>query len=263
MAFTTVAYSMQRVGATVPLTVVTPVADPHVTIDGNNIVVPDKMDKVMGAAFCYGTGLASAVAGAYLGQLQSPSLRRVFNQECGRINDTFAHEVHDEHIWMNPQSPLPLDAGEGLQAWTAHPALALGETAVYVHLCDGPIAPIDGEIRTIRFTSVCAPVTRVWTLGVLGVVQQLPMGDYAVVGARVTNATEFGCFRLIFTGYDWRPGGMITHTLDAQDCMRQRNGYLGEWGRFTWTQIPRIELCSMLAAPVANPVVFLDLIKVS
>jgi hypothetical protein len=261
--FTTVAYSMQRVGATVPLTVVTPVADSHVTIDGNNVVIPKGMNKLLGACFAYGTGLASAVAGAYLGQLQSPSLRRVFNNEAARIADTFAHEIHSEHIQMFEDSPLPLDEGEGLQAWTAHPALALGETAVYVHLCDGPSAKVAGEIRTIRFTSVCAPVTRVWTLGVLGVVQQLPMGDYAVVGARLTNATEFGAFRLIFTGYDWRPGGLITHTLDSQDVLHQRAGHLGVWGTFNWMQLPRIEICSVLAAPVANPVVFLDLVKVS
>lgn len=259
--YTTVAYSMQRVGATVPLTVVTPVADPHVTIDGNNIVVPKGLNKIMGACFSYGTGLASAAPGAYLGQLQSPSLRRVINQEAARIGDTFTHEIHDEHIWMNPRSPLPLDEGEGLQAWTAHPALALGETQVVVHLCDAPIAPIDGEIRTIRFTSVCVPVTRVWTLGVLGVVQQLPMGSYAVVGARVCNLTEYGSFRLIFTGYDWRPGGMMTHMLDAQDCLQQRNGFCGVWGEFDWMHLPRIEICSVLAAPVANPTVFLDLIK--
>lgn len=263
MPYTTVAFSMQRVGATAALTVVTPVADPHVTIDGNNIVVPKGMNKILGACFAYGTGLASAAPGAYLGQLQSPSLRRVINNEAAMIADTFTHEIHDEHIQMFPESPLPLDEGEGLQAWTAHPALALGETAVYVHLCDGPISKLAGEVRTIRFTSVCAPVTRVWTLGVLGVVQQLAMGEYAVVGARVTNATEFGAFRFIFTGYDWRPGGQITHTLDSQDCIKQRGGNLGEWGRFDWMHLPRIEICSVLAAPVANPTVFLDLIKIS
>lgn len=261
--FTTVAYSMQRAGATVALTVVTPVADPHVTIDGNNVVIPKGLNKILGACFAYGTGLASAVAGAYLGQLQSPSLRRVFNNEAAMIADTFVHEIHQGSIQMFEDSPLPLDEGEGLQAWTAHPALLLGETAVYVHLCDGPAAKVAGEIRTIRYTSVCAPATRVWTLGVLGVVQQLPMGDYAVVGARVINATEFGAFRLIFTGYDWRPGGQITHTLDSQDVLSQRAGRLGVWGTFNWMQLPRIEICSVLAAPVANPTVFLDLVKIS
>lgn len=262
--FTTVAFSMARPAATAALTVVTPVADQHVTIDGNNIVIPRGMNKLLGACCAYGTGLASAVPGAYICQLQSPGLRRVFNQEIADIADTFTHEIHQEHIQMFPDSPLPLDEGEGLQAWTAHPAgpAGAGETAVYVHLCDGPIKPISGEVRTIRFTSVCAPVTRVWALGVLGVVQQLPMGNYAVVGARVINATEFGAFRLIFTGYDWRPGGMMTHTLDSQDVVYQRNGWLGEWGRFNWMTLPRIEISSVLAGPVANPVVYLDLIKV-
>lgn len=262
MAFTTVAFSMQRVGATAALTVVTPVADQHVTIDGNNIIIPKGMNKLLGACMCYGTGLASAVPGVFWGQLRSPGLRRVFEQDLNRVADTFTHEIHQEHIHMFPDSPLPLDEGEGLQAWTAHPALALGETAVYVHLGDGAVKPVSGEARTMRFTSVCAPVTRVWTLGVLGIVQTLPMGTYAVVGANVFNLTEFGAFRLVFTGYDWRPGGMITHGAGAQDVTFQRDGYLGEWGRFYYTQPPRIEICSVLAAPVANPTVYLDLIKV-
>lgn len=260
--FTTVAYSMQRVGATPALTIVTPVPDAHVTETATDIIVPTGMNKLFGAVMAYGTGLASAVPGVFLGQLQSPSLRRVFQQELSRVEDTFGHETHQEHYHLFPDSPLPLDEGEGLQAWTAHPALALGETAVYAFLADGPAIPVKGEVRTIRYTTVCAPVTRVWTLGALAVVQPLSMGTYAVVGARVCNLTEYGAFRLIFTGYDWRPGGMITHGLASQDATFQRNGYMGEWGRFSWQDLPRIEICSVLAAPIANPVVYLDVIKV-
>lgn len=256
--FTMVAYSMQRVGATAALTVVTPVQDAHVTIDGNNIVVPKDLNKLAGAIVGYGTGVAAGAP--TLAQLASPALRRVFNQDLPRMNDTLA-EIEDEHINLFPDSPIPLDADEGLQAFTAHGALALGETAVYVLLCDGPAKSVSGEVRTIRYTSVCAPVTRVWTLGALGVVQQLPQGKYAVVGARVYNATEFGAFRLIFTGYDWRPGGMITHSPIAHDIAFQRDGWMGVWGEFDWMHLPRIEICSMLAAPVANPTVYLDVIK--
>jgi len=260
--FTTIAYSMQRVGATAALTVVTPVPDQHITIANNSFIVPPTMNKLLGACAVYGTGLASAVPGAFLAQLQAPSLRRIFQQEINRVADTFTHEIHQEHIQLFPDSPLPLEGGEGLQAWSAHPALALGETAVYVWLCDSPSKPISGEVRTIRYTSVCAPATRVWTLGQLAATQEIPQGVYAVVGARVMNLTEFGLFRLIFTGYDWRPGGLICHDPSAQDILYQRDGFLGEWGRFDWRDLPRIEICSVLAAPVANPRVDLDLIKV-
>lgn len=257
--FTTVAFSMQRVGATAALTVVTPVADAHVTIDGNNVVVPSQLPKLLGAWACYGTGLAAGAP--TFAQLQSPALRRVFQQDISRISDGLA-DVEEEHVHLFPDSPLPLDPDEGLQAWTAHGALALGETTVGVFLCDGPLAKVSGEIRTIRFTSVCAPVTRVWTLGVLGVVQQLPTGTYQVVGARVINATEMGLFRLVFTGYDWRPGGVMSHAVIAHEAIQFREGRLGVWGTFDWMHLPRIEICSMLAAPVANPQVLLDVIKV-
>jgi hypothetical protein len=258
--FTLVAYSMQRVGATAALTVVTPVADAHVTIDGNNIVVPKALSKLLGAYCSYGTGLAAGAP--TLAQLQSPGLRRIFQQDISRMSDT-VYDLENSHIQMYPDSPLPLDADEGLQAWTAHGALALGETTVGVFLSDGPAVKVSGEIRTMRFTSVCAPVTRVWTLGALAVVQQLPMGTYQVVGARVYNATESGLFRLIFTGYDWRPGGLLTHSVIRDEPEMFRDGNLGVWGTFDWMHLPRIEICSVLAAPVANPTVILDLIKVS
>jgi hypothetical protein len=249
---------MQRVGATVPLTVVTPVADPHVTIDGNNVVVPKEVSKVIGVYSSYGTGLAAGAP--TFTQLQSPGLRRVFNQDVGKMSDTLA-EVDECQLDMKQDSPIPLDPDEGLQAWTAHAALALGETTVGVFLADAAVAKVAGEIRTIRFTSVCAPVTRVWTLGVLGVVQQLPMGKYAVVGMRAVLGTESGMVRLIFTGYDWRPGCLYSKAITGLSPEVFRNGNMGVWGEFDWMHLPRIEVCSVLAAPVANPAIYLDLIR--
>jgi len=258
--FTLVAYHLARAGATAALTVITPVPDQHVTIDGNNVVIPSEVSKLLGVYASYGTGLAPGVPVLWA-QLQSPGLRRVFNQDISRINDTMA-DVTDAEMQMYPESPIPLDPGEGLQAWTAHPALALGMSTVGVFLTDGPAVKVSGEIRTIRYTSVCAPVVGVWTLGVLGVVQQLPMGTYAVVGARVVNLTESGLFRLIFTGYDWRPGGVYTHEVTLHEPEMFRAGNLGVWGTFDWMHLPRIEVLSILAAPVANPAVYLDVIRI-
>ena len=260
MAFTTVAFSMQRVGATPALTVITPVNDAHVTINGNSIVIPKGMSKLMGVVSAYGTGLAAGAP--TLAQLVSPALRRVFNQDVSRMMDTLA-EFEDGHIQMYPYDPLPLDEGEGLQAFSAHGALALGETAMYVWLCDAPAKPVSGEVRTLRFTSVCAPATRVWTLGVLAAQQQLPMGRYSVVGMRAMNLTEFGVCRLVFTDSSPRPGCIISHSPIAHEASMFRDGMLGEWGQFNWQDPPRIEVCSVLAAPVANPQVMLDLIKIS
>ncbi len=255
------AYSMQRVGATAALTVVTPVQDTILTTQGNSFVVPAALAKLWGAIVAAGTGLVAGTP--TLAQLQSPGLRRVFQQDLPRLNDTFAYEYHDEHGNLFPAVPVPLDPGEGIQAFTAHGALALNETAVYVIFGDGPVVKPAGEVRTIRYTSVCAPVTRVWTLGMLGITQELPQGRYQVVGAKVSNLTEFGAFRLVFTEGNWRPGGMITHGPLSPDSQIQRAGGLGVWGEFDWRELPRFEICSLLAAPVANPAVFLDLIKVS
>jgi len=259
--FHMVAYSMQRVGATPALTVVTPVQDTILTTQGNSFVVPAALSKLWGAVVAAGTGIAAGTP--TLAQLQSPGLRRVFQQDLPLVNDTLTYEYHDEHGNLCPWAPVPLDPGEGIQAFTAHGALALNETAVYMLLGDGPVVKPTGEIRTIRYTSVCAAVTRVWTLGVLGITQELPQGRYQVVGARVSNLTEYGAFRLVFTEGNWRPGGMMLHGPQSPESMLQRRGNLGIWGEFDWRELPRFEVCSLLAAPVANPAVFLDLIKVS
>lgn len=260
MAFTMVAYSMQRVGATAALTVITPVADAHIAINGNNIVIPPRLNKLMGAVSSYGTGLAAGAP--TLAQLASAALRRVVQQDISRMSDTLA-EIGDSHVQMYPYDPLPLDEGEGLQAFSAHGALALGETSMFVFLCDKPASPVSGEVRTVRFTSVCAAATRVWTLGVLAAQQQLPMGRYAVVGMRAMNLTDFGACRLIFTDTPWRPGCIITHSPIAREPNMFRDGVLGEWGQFNWQDPPRIEVCSVLAAPVANPQIMLDIIKIA
>jgi len=258
--FTTVAYSALEVAVTLVMTPKPPIADPHVTIDGFNVVVPKEVNKLLGSYMSYGNGIAPGV-GVCWGQLQSPGLRRNFNQDISRMHDTVA-DVTDAEVQMYPDSPLALDADEGLQAWTAHPALALAYSSVGVFLCDGPAVPVTGEIRTIRYTSVCVPVYGVWTLGVLGVVQQLPMGSYAVVGARVFNPIDCGLFRLIFTGYDWRPGGIITHSVMTNEPEIFRAGNLGVWGTFDWMHLPRIEVLATNLAPAVNPTVYLDLLKI-
>jgi len=261
--FTMIAYDMAKVGAAAALAVTTPVPDAHVTIDGNNIVVPKGMNKVCGLYYAHGT---AAVAGTpSLVQLQSPALRRVFQNDYARMHDSNA-AVTERDITLFPDSPIPLDENEGLQAWCANTgALALARALIGVWLCDAPAKAISGEVRTIRYTTVTPAVADTWTLGNLTVIQQLPQGTYAVVGARCLSVGDCGLFRLIFTGYDWRPGGVMTMAtavpgIPNPDIEFQRNGYLGEWGRFDWMHLPRLEVCTIAA--VANPDLYLDLIKV-
>lgn len=254
--FTLVGYDAARAGAIAALAAVTPVADQHVTIDGVNVIVPNELPNVIGEYVAHGTGAAGA---PLLAQLQSPALRRTFQHDIARHHNSVA-VISNEHVNYHPESPIPLDPGEGLQAWLANGAVALARGLIGVLLSDGPQAPARGAIFTLRYTTVTPVVADVWTLGVLTVIQPLPAGRYQVVGARVESAGNCGLFRLIFTGYDWRPGGAIVVSNIVGCPGYQRYGNMGVWGEFDDRHLPRIEILSIVA--VANPVLLLDLIKV-
>ncbi len=258
--FTLLAYQADRAAGFAALTAIAPVPDPHVTIDGNSIIVPKEVPFLIGARVTRVVDTVAAGLGL-LAQLQSPGLRRIFNHDIPLQSDGL-DVINGKVTSLFPESPLPLDVDEGLQAWESCVALVNNNCQIGVWLADGPLAKVSGEIRTIRYTSVVAPAQGAWTLGVLGVVQLLPQGQYAVVGARVVAPLETGLFRLIFTGYDWRPGGIESRGVLENDMPQFRKGYLGVWGTFDWRQLPRIEICSLLNAPVVNPDVYLDLIKV-
>ena len=257
MAFTIVGYDMARADAVAALAVVTPVADQHVTIDGNNVIVPSELSNLIGEYAAHGTGAAGSPT---LAQLQSPALRRTFNPDIPRLHDSLA-ALSDEHINMHPESPVPLDKGEGLQAWLANGAVVAARGLVGVFFADGSITPVHGAIFTLRYTTVTPAAANAWSLGTLTVIQALPAGRYQLVGARVDSAGDCGLFRLVLTGHDWRPGGVITTgpTVGSPNCFRYGN--LGVWGEFDDRHLPRIEILSIVG--VANPAVCIDLIKVA
>jgi len=254
--FTLVAYDDARAAAVAALAPLLPAPDQHVTIDGLNIVVPEGLPNVIGVYVAHGD---AAIGGApLLAELQSPALRALFQHDLDKMHDTIVPIV-EPLLNIHPESPIPLDKGEGLQAWMANGVLAAARGMVGVLLSDGPQAPVKGPIQTIRFTTVTPVVADVWSLGVLTVIQPLPTGKYQVVGVRCVSA-DVGLFRLIFTDGKWRPGGVITTAVALPDIEAQRHGNLGVWGEFDSRTLPRLEILSILA--VANPDIYLDLIKV-
>jgi len=255
--YTLVGYDMARAAAVAALAFVTPAPDAHVTIDGPNVIVPDELSNVLGEYVAHGT--VAAAGFPTLAQLQSPALRRTFQHDIPRLHDSLA-PISNEHINFHADSPIPLDKGEGLQAWLANGALAGAFGLIGVLLGDGPQAPVKGQIMTLRYTTVTPVVANAWTLGALTVIQPLPAGRYQVVGARCVSAGTAGIFRLIFTGYDWRPGGVTVINPLVADPDWQRYGNMGVWGEFDDRHLPRLECLHIVA--VANPDLYLDLIKV-
>ena len=258
MPYTTVAFQEDRAAAVTPAEVVAGQDDVHVQVIGDDIIVP-RFNQIIGEVAGHGvTAVAGTPEDAWL---DSPSLRRTSRYE---ITQPMNFEVAPlgGNVKMHPLNPVPLDEGEALNAYLENTAVcAAGLGIVGVFLSDGPIAPVSGEIITIHATSVVAGTTALWTNGVLTLALDLPSGRYQVVGARVQAGATAGLFRLIFPEQWHRPGGVSTRVFLDADLPQFRMGRLGVWGEFTHRVLPRLEVLNV--ETVANPEIYLDVIKVS
>lgn len=254
--FTTIAWNEGRVAATA-IEPVDVTDDDHVIGVGDDFYVP-KLNKLIGVYA--GAGITAGTAGPSQAYLDSPSLRRVTRQEVS-ILDCFATTPTRSHVKMFPQNPLTLDEGEALNAYLANTAvIALARGIVAAFLADAAIVPVKGEIRTILCTSVVTGLLGVWSSGPLTLAYDLPAGRYQLVGARCLAGLTAQVFRFIFPEQWARPGGVSSRLIVDPVMEDFRSGNLGVWGEFTHRALPRLEILNV--ETVANPTVFLDVIKV-
>lgn len=233
------------------LTYVAAMPDPHVRVEGDNIIVPEGMANLGGVLVLGGT-LSNA-------RIESPALRRTVLLDVPHLNGGTEPQVptpFNDFFY----APIPLDPFEPLRALVAEAAAGAEQDTVLVWLCDGPQAPVTGEIFTVQATSNTTLVPNAWTNGALTFVQTLPAGRYAVVGMHAIS-TGLVAARLVFVGGTWRPGCI---GYDARYDMPNpvfRRGGLGVWGEFPHDQPPTVDFLSVSADTSEN--IWLDLIKVA
>lgn len=232
------------------LTNVAAIADPSMTVSGDNIQVPNYASNLMGV-YAIGTTITRA-------QLQSPSLRRLVNKEIFPVRAN-ATADDDQRLDMFQDNPYQLDVSEQLQALVAEGAAGAERETVLVWLSDGPIAPVGGDIVTVRVTAAQTLATYQWTNAALTFDQVLPVGRYAIVGAEFISAGLLA-FRFLFQGSTPRPGYLGGQTVGYIARGPARYGKLGEWGEFESTTPPTIDFLSSSADTSETGV--LDLIKV-
>ena len=257
MPFTLVAFNEERTA----ITALEPVAgtdDDHVTVQGDDILVPT-LNRLVGAYAGHGvTGTTGTPAQAYL---SSPNMRRVSRHEIPKLDNFELTPVVDV-VDMFPDSPIPLETGEALNAYLENTAVcALGRCMVGAWLADAALHPLYGDIRTIRATSTITGTLAVWDSGPLALDYDLPVGRYQLVGARCLAGATSQLFRFIFVEGRWRPGGVSVRVVTDPGIPIFRGGRLGLWGEFTHRQLPRLEVLNV--ETVADPTVFLDVIKVA
>lgn len=251
--FHTVAFSQNNTSVNVG-GLVTPVVDPTVTINGNNLLVPDKVNQVV-AAVAWNTN-AGALTKA---QLQSPSLREVFFPSLTPLilqatpdSVPFVYECQD--------TPIPLSTNEGLNYFSnATNATSTGQQGALVFLGDGPIQPIaKSKVFTMRFTTAIQQAVNVWVSGAMTLDQTLPVGNYDVVGMRVEAAGLLAA-RLIFIGASAvvRPGCPGNASDATNDLYSFRMGRMGVWGSFYSLTPPSLEV---LGGTAASQTGYIDLV---
>ncbi len=232
------------------LTAIAALADPVLTISGNNIQIPA---ATPGFGFAFGIGINLTRA-----QLQSPSLRRVINYEVRPINRAATPNSLPPCVDIMG-APIELDSGEQLQAWTAEDGAGATRMSVLVNLLDKAVSPVAEQCFTLRATSGTTLVAYAWTNAILTLDQVLPVGQYAIVGARA-ESTGLIAFRFVLQNQTPRPGGVGLAAESNLTPPGQRGGGWGVWGTFdNWT-IPTVDFFSG-SADTAE-VLAIDLVKV-
>lgn len=252
MGFTTIAFSESQDAGGV-FTTLNAVPDQHVNAVGVDIMIPE-YNRLIGAMACLGNN-----AGARA-RLVCPSLRRV--------NPFAVHPValgivpgSDPPVAMGAGLSIQLDSGENLEAEEdANPAAA-EQHAVVVWLADRDIAPVSGKMYGVRFTVTLTLVVNTWAFGVIDTIDDLPSGNYAVVGARLVAAAGIAA-RFVPIGEKSRPGFPVQASVAERQSLLFRYGWLGEWFRFSTTQLPGIECLTSAAAGAAAYDGFMDVIPV-
>lgn len=247
--FTLVAYSSAAAGINAVLTGLPAVSDPHVRVNVNDVIIPVGLNKIIGA-LPVGATITRA-------QLQSPSLRRFINQELAPLD---AAAIPSSPSLYIPYvfDPLTLDEQEALNAFITN--TASDRETVLVWLADGPPSPIDADFRTCRFTATTTLAVGGWTNCILTADQVLPAGRYSVIGMRARSAGLIAA-RLVFTGYQWRPGVPGVQAATHNQYAYWRQGNIGEYGRFDHNTPPTIDCLSNTAD--TSETFELDLVKVA
>ena len=235
----------------VAIAAIAAIPDPHVRVNVNDIIVPSDIPNLVGI-YANGVNITRC-------QMASPSLRRFLNLESSPI-DISATPQTPFRFTSLASDPILLDGEEALDALTSENGAGATRMNVFAWLADGPIDTVDGDVRTVRVTATQLLVPFNWTNGALTFDQQLPAGEYMIVGGRF-NSAGLLAWRCVLPGNPWRPGGIGVTSDGGAEGMTFRVGNFGAWGSFRHNTPPTIDFCSATAD--SSETGHLDIIKIS
>lgn len=254
--FSTVAFS-ELIAAAATEEYVAAITDQSQKVSGDDLYI-GKLNKLVGI-YAFGSGLTDA-------RLSSPSLRKISTLYINPlVNDQGGYAPYTTRVFdYRGESPLSLEENEALNAQaTCAMVDATLDNLIGVWLADAALAPVVGEIYTVKMSHAVTALNEAWTYTELTTVDDLPVGRYAIVGARCYMGGG-GLFRFVFVGESHRPGGICVHETHLQEDFIFRMGHMGVWGEFDSVNPPGLEVISQKVAHDAGGVYLrVDLIKVT
>lgn len=251
--FSLVAFYESQDGAAA-LHKVAAVQDQHVRAVGDHIYIPKDMRNIIGKAV-----LSAADAALTSARLNTPALKKIAYPQIEPLINAVVFGSPPEGI-LHPENPTPVEADEGLSVEINSDDSAGDAEYGLVWLSDGPQTPITGQqMYSIRATAAIELSAGVWVNGNITFDQELPVGEYEVVGMRV-RGTNLVAARLVFQGYSNRPGVPAVNAIGDQDHNLTRYGRIGSFGRFHSLTPPTLDA---LGVTDSAQYLILDLVKVS
>lgn len=230
--------------------IVPAVSDQILTIQDQGFLPQHDMDLLFAAA------LGTTMVHAYL---DSPS--------NGVVTDPFIRPVNlgatfpsSGYVADYRQNPFRVKGIESLTAFAQQGAVGAEVETVVVGLRSESRLPPPGNIFTLRGTSVTAAVANQWSDLSVTWRNNLPAGEYAVVGMEIVGAAAIAG-RLILNNQTWRPGCVAGSGVGIQTPQMFRKGGLGLWGHFRSTDMPRVQAYATAATAVWT--VYLDFVRLS
>lgn len=215
------------------------VTDPTVRAQGTRVTVPMKRNKLM-AAYAQGPNLTNL-------RIDAPSLRDIVLPDIEPLDVVTSNVSRPTPIADFRASPLQLEPGEDLQAFTAENGAGATRQRVFYWLGDQIIpVPEGAEIQRMRLTGTTTLVAEAWTPCVLTPDQGVRAGWHAIVGQMARSAGAIAA-RIVPVGLGIRPGTLAGQAVsDVPDPMFRRGG-MGIMAVFPNAAVPSVEFFSASA----------------
>lgn len=239
---TLIAYSESQDAAGAEVNVAA-VPDQEIRTSLDEVIVPATYNQVIGMLACVGSTGSRA-------KLVAPSLRRMNPYEQVPL-ELALFSGGRENYGLHPHSPIPLSVNESLEALLVADPAAAEQQSIVVFLAPGEVNEVKGAVRPIRFSVTVAQTAGTWAFAGLAFIDDLPVGNYDIVGGAMIVAGGVA-WRFVPVGGINRPGAPCYQAVSNPQDRMFRGGNLGTWASFDTTQPPSVEILGSAAAASAT-----------